>query len=312
MQSSHKIIHIDDSLLSLFETQNICMIRLLIFNELITLNDISNCINTYCKKNICAYDFFIDIIELFIDINVDVAVLQVIFTHFLCISARIQNECLSIIYKLMGMGATISADANIAYLLPDKLFFEHVALNNDIVDQKLEIECAKYKSYSVLEYVQNIMMSEGILLSDPLIIFLEAYCTSNRDVYIAYLQKIKYDIIPVKKMLFMLDLETFKMIFDNTMLDAELTLFILVKYQACTPTYILEFLDPDVMKYINFDFYGYFVGGKNHGIYSDIWYCCRSTEYTLNILTNDEVYMNLIGKLSSLLNILRQDDPLST
>ena len=338
--NNKKINSLDDSLMSLLTSNNIYMIKFLISNNLISVNDISDLIKKYCESPIAPCNV-IELVDLLINIGSNVSVLQQMFVYVLrnrdYLSNRdmdgdgiCDNEYSSIIQRLIEHGAIISADPEVFCFLPDKIFIEYISSNCDLVTKDLELKCAKYKSYAILEHIQNILEIKGITLTDPLTLFIEAYTANN--LYDDLLQKITlsgtHDKSLLNKMFFVLRQNSYEKIFDNTPLSAEMSLAILIHYGGYdnTPKYLIEYLDSDVMKYKDVDFYEYFYDENSnmhfHNRPKKRYYPFRCTDSEANkiyfnlmmrntnlidILRNDDLYNDIIKKYSVLLNSLKQD-----
>ena len=317
----------NDALVSLLESGNTYIIKLLVTNNLVSIDDLASSFKDYCEVTIdnhrhyqkpLYHDLTIELANLFIDMNVDVAILQIVFSQLIKINEYSEESNIEVLRKLLEHGVIIPADPEVICLLPTLLFLEYISLNYDTISTDIELGCAKYKEYHILEYVQDILESKGITLTDPLVLFTIAFKNNNYTVIDGCLQKINYDKILLNKLLLMVDFNRYEKIFNNEIISAELTLLVLIyRGREIIPDYLSKYLDPDVIgKYGGMSLYTYF---EERNVYRE-FYCDNEEareEYvnirlkTRTIILNDDVYENLIKKAAVLLNVLNKDKKLT-
>ena len=309
---------------SLIYGKNMCMIRLLISNELIPIADISAAVKKYCSSKYCCADIVLKLSRLLIPI-VDTTVLQSLLLVLVNSNkyTKINNNAYLMIQQLIDAGCALPTDLPTVCSFPLELFTEYIASHPDIVNPDLELECSKHE-LAKLQYVQNILESCNMDLSDPLILFTKARRSYNRDNMIYCLQKINFDQIMVNKILLLVcnDKEVVETLApyiknNNYIINEEVSLLILIftSYHG-TNECLFEYLNPTVMPYADMYFQHYFsvnsdpahmtcLNVEANKIYSYI----ETERFQVDIL-NDDVYEEFIAKSAVLLDILKNDSRL--
>ena len=312
---------------ALLHGKNMYMIRLLISNELVSISDISILVKKYCSASNSSVKLISELSPLLINIGVDISVLQALLS-VLVMSHKYEkiifdNEYLVLVHQLIDAGATLPTDLQAICRFPLELFKEYVSLHPKILSQNVELECCKCGcELAKLEYVQTVLESYDMVVSDPLILFVEAYKKHNTDVVLYCLPKIEYDRIITDKILFMICwLICDKKWIENSIsndytIGEELSfLLLLCTYDSGSRKFISKYLDPSIQVYKDINFCNYFrvdyydpTGRKNpevHKVYFKLSIKVESRD-----ILSDNAYDDLMEKLVFLLNILKQDTKL--
>jgi hypothetical protein len=238
---------IDQDFLELLNYAHINIINIIISNNIIPSNKIINTTKEWLNdnKNLFSVKFLLDLTRTIINFITDISILQSLFIallkrsrhNILNISDGIKKEYVFAIRQVIDLGVYIPKDPTIISFLPDEIFFDYVSLNNDVIDKNLEIECSKYSSPTVLNFIQAELSSQNIKIEDPIILFVNALNSWNHTMRDYHIKNMTYDIISFTKILFVTiyycnsdKLDTILDINQNNdfMLDAEFSLLLLL------------------------------------------------------------------------------------
>jgi hypothetical protein len=170
------------------------------------------------------------------------------------------EKCILIIKKLINEGVTPSTNIQKICRLPDNFFCEYILSNNIIVSNELEIECAKRKSSECLEFVQENLLDKNIILTDPSILFMEAYKNWNMNIITYLIHKIPQNENTFNKLIILLSIfnesKHLNIIPDDFILSEECTLLLIIMNHKSE--YAKKYFHPNIIKYISINFYAYF------------------------------------------------------
>ena len=326
---SHVITDFYTGFESLFYCGNISIVKVLISNNLISVENVCTTIKKYFSYKYYSPDMVLELATLLIDVGADISILQLILLKLSTCKVLGNMDCtkyLSVIHQLVNMGAVLPVDLSSICSFPNELFVEYVSLHPDIIDQNLELACVE-SGVLRLEYVRNILESKNIAVTDPLNLFTEAFKKNDFSLMSYCIQKIPYDPIIINKILLCLchNTTTHYIASRNAHILAPTVAFLMLIFMYQNEQdmnnkfceYIQKYsTDSDVIYYKQIDFDNYFTDNAGYANYIK----CNNDEavkiYNIIIHTdrvtilNDAVYEDLLLKSEFLLNMLRYDDRL--
>jgi hypothetical protein len=347
---------------SLFDSENLYMIKYFLTNNLISIQYLISNIKTYFDNpdqddhwNCKSSNFYLDLADLAININ-NYDINETFFQSILpmIIQFRRNNKinkkhtlrCDSIINNLIERGAFKSLSLSDICSLKNNLFIEYISTNDSIINNELEIECAKKGSCSKLKCIQDILKSSNIHITNPLILLYESRNSLKKKIKIYCIEqalstndKYLFNRIALISLSSFFTEHILDQLPDNYVPDECTSLLFVINYNKFNRTSFSDslnpkFLNPNIIKYKDIDFSKYFSlddvpslpkgsleyfltsqfqqnvnrcpDTKINFIYDDIM-----KNHIIKIITDDAIYEDIMEKGSILLDFLMSDSTIN-